>query len=92
MKSTMLCLCVLILTGCAAFQRPDGSIDPEKVESAGAATGTAVSTIIPPPLGLAIGGVATAVASAFAAYLRGKERGWDDKDADLNRSTVSPKS
>lgn len=89
MKLILMLLSVVVISGCAAFQRPDGSVDPDKVQNAGAAAGTAVSTIIPPPLGLAIGGAATAIATAVATYLRGKERGWDEKAEDVKKSSTT---
>ena len=83
-------VCVSVLAGCAAFQRPDGSTDPQKVEEAGAIVAASTATF--GPVGQLISVVALGLAGAAATYLRGKEVGWVEAKGKPAVPPVPPES
>lgn len=89
-KVFTLLVCVLVISGCAALQRPDGSTDPVKVEQAGATVAATSATF--GPVGQLVGAIALGLTGALATYLRGKEVGWVEAKGKPVVPAVPPES
>lgn len=85
MKLILMLLSVTVLSGCAAFRNPDGTFNEEKAKAAVAATATGAA-FIPPPFGELIALVVAAGGAAVIGHLKGKEKGWDEKEKDMRKA------
>ena len=88
----LLCLVTLsLLTACAAFRNPDGSINTAKTDAAAASVGATATTFgsFFGPLGTAIGLGVAGVATAWAAKLKGESTGYADGHLDATGKSLA---
>jgi len=83
------------LTGCAAFQNPDGTLNKEKTQAAanaGATTAVTFGTMFGPigaAVGTGIAGLILAYASKKLGVAQGKEAGYNEGSLDAGRPLAS---
>ena len=90
----MLASGTVALSGCQAFQGPDGKVDPAKVQAAQVAAGATGSIFGPvgTAVGIGIAGIIGAIAAAQAKKLgiaQGKEVGYNEGSADAGKPLPS---